>query len=522
MTTRTKSAALRRTWLGTACAVVWLAMFAGAHGFYTNGRWSVTATDGATDPAGSPVTVTWSIVPDGTTVPGNGSSDFVAFMDGLYGGTGATVADRPWFSLVEQSFGRWTELGGLEFVYEPADDGATLGNFAGVLGTRGDVRIGGAWLDGIGGTTAQTGFLNNGDITVDTGDTLHFGSTADNSLDLRNTLTHEIGHALGLGHINSSSSAFLMEPFSDSSIDGPQLDDIRGLQQLYGDALERAPTGPNNSLATATDLGLLAGGATIALGLDASTGTAVEPTETDFISIANLNDEDYFAVTVDGPGLLGVTLTPTGANYFERPGFGTETRTQASRISNLSVELYGPGGESPQLLATADSAPLGQPESLADVALSAAGTYYVRIVGDSNGVQLYHLALSLTATAMPGDFDDDGAVDGADFLAWQRGFGPQYDASDLGAWGQHFGMGSAAAVATAVAEPSPLALAALAVGACVLARMRCAILRQLMEPRTRGISLSTRVALPILRASRFLAEVSANVGYGALAWQRKT
>jgi len=79
-----------------------------------------------------------------------------------------------------------------------------------------------------------------------------------------------------------------------------------------------------------------------------------------------------------------------------------------------------------------------------------------------------------------GDFDDDGMVDGADFLAWQRGFGGAsptltegdadrngvVDAADLAVWSSQFGSGAAAVEASVAsiaaleaAEESSLAAA---------------------------------------------------------------
>ena len=75
------------------------------------------------------------------------------------------------------------------------------------------------------------------------------------------------------------------------------------------------------------------------------------------------------------------------------------------------------------------------------------------------------------------DFDEDGDVDGADFLAWQRGLGAgsthaegdangdgQVNASDLAAWRFQFGAtGVVAPVGSAVPEPTGVvAVAALA------------------------------------------------------------
>ena len=75
------------------------------------------------------------------------------------------------------------------------------------------------------------------------------------------------------------------------------------------------------------------------------------------------------------------------------------------------------------------------------------------------------LAGSFTlAPLLVGDYDFDGAVDGADFLKWQRSLGTNdstadgddsglLDGADLVIWEDHFGEGAAAAANTAVPEP---------------------------------------------------------------------
>lgn len=66
------------------------------------------------------------------------------------------------------------------------------------------------------------------------------------------------------------------------------------------------------------------------------------------------------------------------------------------------------------------------------------------------------------ALNVTGDFDLNGAVDGNDFLVWQRGGSPvPASSSDLAAWRANFGA-SGAAPTSAVPEPSALLLAALA------------------------------------------------------------
>jgi hypothetical protein len=67
----------------------------------------------------------------------------------------------------------------------------------------------------------------------------------------------------------------------------------------------------------------------------------------------------------------------------------------------------------------------------------------------------------------PGDFDVDEDVDGEDFLIWQRGLGPEFDAGDLADWRANFGTGGAVANI-----PEPAALTLMIVGVAVAAIRR--------------------------------------------------
>lgn len=80
------------------------------------------------------------------------------------------------------------------------------------------------------------------------------------------------------------------------------------------------------------------------------------------------------------------------------------------------------------------------------------------------------------------DFNNDGSVDGQDFLIWQRGLGVgvdngtgdangsgTVDAADLAVWRTRFG-GAATAAAGAIPEPSTAALVLLALGGAALTR----------------------------------------------------
>jgi hypothetical protein len=72
------------------------------------------------------------------------------------------------------------------------------------------------------------------------------------------------------------------------------------------------------------------------------------------------------------------------------------------------------------------------------------------------GAVVYGLLPPLSSGGLTGDFDNDGDVDGRDFLVWQRGASPDpLSASDLAAWQGNYGAGSLAA-STAVPEPASL------------------------------------------------------------------
>lgn len=86
------------------------------------------------------------------------------------------------------------------------------------------------------------------------------------------------------------------------------------------------------------------------------------------------------------------------------------------------------------------------------------------------------------------DFNGDGVVDGADFLAWQRGFGigsgaalgdgdangdGAVSATDLAIWSNQFGGGAVVGAVSAVPEPSAAVLAVAAAGGWALFRGNC-------------------------------------------------
>lgn len=74
--------------------------------------------------------------------------------------------------------------------------------------------------------------------------------------------------------------------------------------------------------------------------------------------------------------------------------------------------------------------------------------------------------VSLDIAGLTGDFDNDGDVDGADFLAWQQGFPGSFGSADLTDWQDNYGPSSVAGV-QAVPEPSSLVIALLSAIAAI-------------------------------------------------------
>lgn len=376
---------------------------------------------------GDCITMTWSIVPDGTSIFGfNGEptspSTLVAQLDLLFDCTGgADLTGRCWFPLLESIYESWGAKTGLTFVYEPNDDGASYAGTSpffpdGVLGVRGDMRIAAHPIDGAGGVLAYNffpgpfnggpvsgggpfgGFIQGGDMVIDLPDLFYSADAAfglpdpsnDNFRRFRNVVTHEVGHGLGLAHTCPlTGGSKLMEPFAslDPAFDGPQEDDLLGVNRIYGDRL--CDTEP-------TDLG----------SKSSEDGTVSKTIEC--VSIHNAGNVDAYTFEIETTTCtVDIMIEPTGSIYLEGPqndptmpgNCSAGVPFNAKAQGDLTVQLLDPNGN---IVAIANAGGLGQNEVIAGQAVPMPGTYTILVSNSGqDAVQMYNITCSSSTCAIP-------------------------------------------------------------------------------------------------------------------------
>ncbi|MCW5943826.1 MAG: matrixin family metalloprotease [Fimbriimonadaceae bacterium] len=340
-------------------------------------RWTTTA-NGATGSAGNPIVLTYSFVPDGTNVPaaagaGAAPSNLFSTMNSKFGGNTAL-----WQSKFAQIYAGWAGVAGLMYDYESADDGVGLNSGAGVLGTRGDVRVSARNIDGSSGVLAYNYYPNSGDMCIDSSE--NWANQSNDYRFLRNTLGHEHGHGLGFGHSVPCDNTKLMEPFLNTGFDMVQHDDIRAGHWYYGDALEN-----NDTAGTASDAGILPPGG-YAFGTN--------------LSLDRTSDVDFYKFRTTGPAKVTLTLTPVGRTYTignQSSGCsGTTSSVNSTNLQDLGFQLLDSNGTT--VLATVNNGGLGVQEKLTNFQLTGVGPYYIRVFGSgTNDVQMYDGTIELSA-----------------------------------------------------------------------------------------------------------------------------
>jgi hypothetical protein len=271
------------------------------------------------------------------------------------------------------AFGLWEQVTGITYI-EVSDDGADMPYNPGSAGNRGDVRIGGRSIDGPGGILGYNYYpAQGGDMILDTDDIALFSVPTYNYGNLRNVVSHEHGHGIGLGHVIPEDCTKLMEATHcpPNRFVGPQDDDIRGGMRNYGDPYENndANTEPSNL------------------------GTLVDSLVVENLSIDNgRTDVDWYLITLTGIGVR-IEVDPVGSTYLLGNEGGSTSPISTDSISDPDIELYDALGVS--LLKSATSAGIGATEVLTCPVPSIAD-YQIRVYrkeGTGGDVQRYTMSI---------------------------------------------------------------------------------------------------------------------------------
>ncbi len=350
------------------------------YNFIARWNFAVTAYSVGNNLQGDSLILTWSLVPDGTLIPGSGgepecASDLFTVMDARYGAGN-------WQAEIAEVFEEWGEVTGNVYIYEPNDDGAAWPASRGLLGTRGDIRISGCPIDGDYNTLAYNFFPNTGDMKIDSTDAYYDSAAGALHLGFHYVVAHEIGHGVGLGHVCPVDGSKLMEPSVNTNFTSARHDDIRGGQRVYGDTLE-LPTNPNDDAERATDAGTLTQGESVSylpLSLDDET------------------DEDWIQFEVGAGSQLDIVVAPMGFTYQDGDIDSTGCvgpMINSLAIHNLDFEIRDSDGIT--VLASGNTSPAGINERLQNVLLGMAGTKYIRVYTHSatSDSQLYELTFNV-------------------------------------------------------------------------------------------------------------------------------
>ncbi|MEK6642345.1 MAG: matrixin family metalloprotease [Planctomycetota bacterium] len=367
---------------------------------------------------GEPQALTWSFVPDGTIILASGivpaevtsPSNLFATLDAQFAAVGGRAT---WINRIQLCFDRWQALTGLTYARVTVggtdwDDGAAFSGTPGAPGLRGDCRISMHSLDGSNGVLAYNFFPQNGDMVLDSSENWTQNAIRLH-LFLRNIISHEHGHGMGLSHVCPASSTKLMEPFLSTSYDGPRHDDIRAAQRHYGDT-----SGNNVTAASARVLGLCEVGAPIAVGALPPTPALTSPTNSSTLGIDANGEQDYYKFTLAGARQVTVVVTPKGqqyASYVQDANCNNVTfNVDSLAISDLSVDLLDTDGVT--VLTTAAANGAGIAETISNFPIAGGGDFFLKIY-EANApteTQLYTVDISVQNPCTPVTIDPIAAA----------------------------------------------------------------------------------------------------------------
>jgi hypothetical protein len=206
-------------------------------------------------------TITWSIMPDGTTIDPafddpniSGVSNLNAIMNGL-GYDQALAA-------IERSLAQWSSAANIYFERVP-DSGLPFHATSAVPPSTGHIRLGAfpinAGIGAVGYAPPPNGGTLEGDVLLNSNSTFFFDNGVEGELidlfnDFEGLILHELGHAIGLDHSDAQSVMSVnydIYKYVNRILDP---DDVAAARFLYGPAL--AADFDQNSVVDGNDLAI--------------------------------------------------------------------------------------------------------------------------------------------------------------------------------------------------------------------------------------------------------------------------
>ena len=189
---------------------------------------------------------------------------------------------------------------------------------------------------------------------------------------------------------------------------------------------------------------------------------------------ASLNSDSPFAVELDGYTVesdAGILLTGFDGLTGNGPAGWDKPNPQVTGVSEVNTDGSTTVSNS---IAAMNLGTLINPGGMTDEQLLADLSFNFTLDGDSVETRIGQVVIGPLPSGIPGDFNGDDIVNGADFLAWQRGeVSIPPSPADLADWETNYGVGSlASATVNSVPEPSGVALVASALAGCFAVRRR--------------------------------------------------
>ncbi|QDT72148.1 matrixin family metalloprotease [Lacipirellula limnantheis] len=230
-------------------------------------------------PGSSGGTITWSIMPDGTTIDPAFSDPNITGVSTLNALMTSLGYDQA-LAAIERSLAQWSSAANIYFVRVP-DSGVPFHSPGATPPDTGQIRLGAfainAGIGAVGYAPPPNGGTLEGDVLLNSNSTFFFDDGAEGELidvfnDFEGLILHELGHAMGLAHSDAQSVMSVnydIFKYVNRILDP---DDVAAVQFLYGPAL-RADFNHDN-VVDDDDLAIWKTGFGTTLAVDPMTGDA--------------------------------------------------------------------------------------------------------------------------------------------------------------------------------------------------------------------------------------------------------